>query len=54
MKITEIYKELDEFLTQDHPLKNRDIEEWTLKDWLILSEITQELARQKRPFSHKF
>ena len=48
MKIQKIYKELEDFLSSDHPLRHRDIEIWTLKDWQVLSEITQELVRQEQ------
>ena len=48
MKITEIYKELDECLDKTHPLRHRDIETWTLGDWNALSELTQELVRRKK------
>lgn len=48
MKITEIYKELDEFLGDNHYLKHKPIEEWGMHDWITLSEVTMGLINKKR------
>ena len=48
MKITEIYKELDEFLSENHYLKHKDIEEFDMSDWNLLSQLTMSLVRKKK------
>ncbi len=48
MKINEIYKELDEFLSDNHYLKHKDLATWDMQDWMLLSQLTQSLVAKKQ------